>query len=81
MCCAGVDPTQSEWKQIAAVMKEKSLLPYFDSAYQGFASGDLEKDSWAIRYFVEQGFEMIVSQVCVVHLCPACSRSHAHQQL
>lgn len=58
----GVDPTQDEWKQIAAVMKEKGLLPYFDSAYQGFASGDPDRDAWAIRYFVEQGFEMIVSQ-------------------
>jgi len=43
-------------------MRERGLLPYFDSAYQGFASGDLERDSWAIRYFVEQNFEMIVSQ-------------------
>jgi len=58
----GVDPTEAQWKQIAEVMKEKHLLPYFDSAYQGFASGDLERDAWAIRYFIEQGFEMIVSQ-------------------
>jgi aspartate aminotransferase len=58
----GVDPTQAEWKQIAEVMKKNSLFPYFDSAYQGFASGDLDKDAWAIRYFLEQGFQMLVSQ-------------------
>jgi aspartate aminotransferase len=43
-------------------MKKNSLIPYFDSAYQGFASGDLDKDAWAIRYFIEQGFQMLVSQ-------------------
>ena len=31
-------------------------------AYQGFASGDLDNDAWAVRYFVEQGFELFVCQ-------------------
>ena len=35
---------------------------FFDSAYQGFASGDLDKDAWAIRYFVSMGFEMFCAQ-------------------
>lgn len=35
---------------------------FFDSAYQGFASGSLDKDAWAIRYFVSQGFELFVAQ-------------------
>ena len=58
----GVDPTFEEWKQIAAVMKKNNLIPFFDSAYQGFASGDLEKDASPIRYFIEQGFQMIITQ-------------------
>lgn len=58
----GVDPTQDEWKKIAQVMKERKLFPFFDSAYQGFASGDLIKDAFAVRYFVDQGFNMLVSQ-------------------
>lgn len=58
----GVDPTREEWKQIAAIMKERNHFPFFDSAYQGFASGDLDKDSWAIRYFRDQGFELLVCQ-------------------
>ncbi|KAF2137990.1 uncharacterized protein K452DRAFT_291024 [Aplosporella prunicola CBS 121167] len=58
----GVDPTQEQWIQIADVMKAKSHFPFFDTAYQGFASGDLAKDAWAIRYFVDQGFEMVVAQ-------------------
>lgn len=35
---------------------------FFDSAYQGFASGSLDKDAWAIRYFVSEGFELLVAQ-------------------
>jgi aspartate aminotransferase, cytoplasmic len=58
----GVDPTQEQWKQISEVMKRRKQFPFFDCAYQGFASGDLSKDGWAIRYFINQGFEMLIAQ-------------------
>ena len=58
----GVDPTQNQWKQIAAVMMKRNQFPFFDTAYQGFASGDLNKDAWSIRYFIQQGFELVVAQ-------------------
>lgn len=58
----GVDPTEDNWKAIAEVMQEKKLIPFFDSAYQGFASGDLIKDIASVRYFAEKGFEMFLSQ-------------------
>lgn len=58
----GVDPTKEQWAEVAAIMKEKNHFPFFDTAYQGFASGDLENDAWAIRYFAEQGFEFVVAQ-------------------
>ncbi|OBZ89975.1 Aspartate aminotransferase, cytoplasmic [Choanephora cucurbitarum] len=58
----GVDPTREQWMGIANVMREKNLFPFFDCAYQGFASGDLDNDAWAVRYFVEQGFELFVCQ-------------------
>ncbi|XP_015919632.1 aspartate aminotransferase, cytoplasmic [Parasteatoda tepidariorum] len=58
----GVDPTQEQWKQIADLMEKKKLFPFFDCAYQGFASGDLVKDSWAVRYFAQRGFELICAQ-------------------
>jgi len=58
----GVDPTQEQWKQIAKTIKAKKHFPFFDCAYQGFASGDLAKDAWAVRYFVEQGFELCIAQ-------------------
>ncbi len=49
-----MDPTPEQWKQIAALCKERGLLPFFDVAYQGFATGDLDKDAFAPRLFVEQ---------------------------
>ena len=58
----GVDPSKDQWKKIAEVMKRKNHLPLFDTAYQGFATGDIDNDGFAIRYFVEQGFNMIVTQ-------------------
>lgn len=57
----GCDPTHAEWKQIAAVVRERSLLPIFDAAYLGFNSGSVDEDAWAIRYFVEDlGMEAFV---------------------
>jgi aspartate aminotransferase len=35
---------------------------FFDSAYQGFASGDPELDAFPIRYFIEQGHKPLVTQ-------------------
>merc|ERR1712117_601773 len=49
----GIDPTKEQWKEIADVVEQKNLIPFFDCAYQGFASGDLDADAWAVRYFVE----------------------------
>ena len=30
----GVDPTPEQWEQIRQLIRSKSLLPFFDSAYQ-----------------------------------------------
>ncbi|OTA00503.1 aspartate/other aminotransferase [Trichoderma parareesei] len=58
----GVDPTLDQWKQLAVIIREKKHFPFFDCAYQGFASGDLARDASAVRYFIEQGFELVVAQ-------------------
>ena len=58
----GVDPTRDQWKELSTIIKEKKHFPFFDCAYQGFASGDLENDAWAVRYFIDQGFELCVAQ-------------------
>jgi aspartate aminotransferase, cytoplasmic len=58
----GVDPTEAQWKEIAQVMKSMQLFPFFDCAYQGFASGSLSTDNFAIRHFIDQGFGMVIAQ-------------------
>lgn len=58
----GVDPTIDEWEQIRQLMRSKSLLPFFDSAYQGFASGSLDKDAQSVRMFVADGGELLMAQ-------------------
>jgi len=58
----GVDPTREEWREISAIMKKKNHLPFFDMAYQGFASGDLTNDAYALRLFVEDGHLPVLSQ-------------------
>jgi len=59
----GIDPTKEQWKTIADVVEANKLVPFFDSAYQGFASGDLDADAWAVRYFVnDRKMEILCSQ-------------------
>ncbi|CAN6643602.1 aspartate aminotransferase, cytoplasmic [Trichomonascus vanleenenianus] len=58
----GVDPSQEQWTRIAEVVKRRNLFTFFDTAYQGFASGDLDRDAWAVQHFAQLGFEMMVCQ-------------------
>ncbi|KAL4613656.1 aspartate aminotransferase, mitochondrial-like [Arapaima gigas] len=58
----GVDPRQEQWKEMSEVIKKRNLLVFFDMAYQGFASGDIDRDAWAVRYFIEQGHNIVLSQ-------------------
>ena len=47
---------------MSEVIKKRRLYPFFDMAYQGFASGDCDKDAFALRYFVEQGHPVALAQ-------------------
>uniref|UniRef100_H3CV84 Aspartate aminotransferase n=1 Tax=Tetraodon nigroviridis TaxID=99883 RepID=H3CV84_TETNG len=58
----GVDPRPEQWKEISDIVKKRNLLVFFDMAYQGFASGDIDRDAWAVRYFIEQGHNVLLSQ-------------------
>ncbi|KAA0050410.1 aspartate aminotransferase [Cucumis melo var. makuwa] len=51
----GIDPTDEQWREISNQFMVNHHFPFFDMAYQGFASGDLEKDAKAIRIFLEDG--------------------------
>eukprot|EP00928_Gymnodinium_smaydae_P064568 TRINITY_DN47863_c0_g1_i1.p1 TRINITY_DN47863_c0_g1~~TRINITY_DN47863_c0_g1_i1.p1 ORF type:complete len:455 (+),score=45.46 TRINITY_DN47863_c0_g1_i1:174-1367(+) len=58
----GVDPTKEQWDDILVVCKKKGHVCWFDSAYQGFATGCLEKDAHALRKFASEGVPLFVSQ-------------------
>uniref|UniRef100_A0A7C8Z106 Aspartate aminotransferase n=1 Tax=Opuntia streptacantha TaxID=393608 RepID=A0A7C8Z106_OPUST len=58
----GVDPTEEQWKEISQLIKAKGHFPFFDMAYQGFASGDPERDAKAIRIFLQDGHLLGISQ-------------------
>ncbi|GLU17874.1 hypothetical protein SLE2022_342240 [Rubroshorea leprosula] len=51
----GIDPTEEQWQEISYLFKVKNHFPFFDMAYQGVASGDLERDANAIRIFLKDG--------------------------
>lgn len=58
----GVDPRPEQWKEMATLVKKNNLFAFFDMAYQGFASGDGNKDAWAVRHFIEQGINVCLCQ-------------------
>ncbi|XP_031108850.1 aspartate aminotransferase, cytoplasmic-like [Ipomoea triloba] len=58
----GVDPTLEQWEKIRQLIRSKGLLPFFDSAYQGFASGSLDADAKSVRLFVADGGELLMAQ-------------------
>ncbi|KAM7260148.1 hypothetical protein ACFE04_015889 [Oxalis oulophora] len=58
----GIDPTLEQWGKIADVILEKNHIPFFDVAYQGFASGSLDEDAASVRLFAARGMELFVAQ-------------------
>lgn len=62
-CChnpTGVDLSFEQWKEVSALIKKQNVLPFFDMPYQGFGT-NLENDAKPIRYFIEQGHEMLLA--------------------
>ncbi|NGX43269.1 MAG: Aspartate aminotransferase [Chlamydiae bacterium] len=62
-CCqnpTGLDPSMEQWKEISQLVRQKQLIPFFDFAYQGFDQG-VEQDAQVVRYFVQEGHEMLVA--------------------
>lgn len=58
----GCDPTMEQWKAISSVIQAKNHYVFFDVAYQGFATGDAERDAGALRYFVREGHSVGLAQ-------------------
>ena len=60
---SGCDPTPEEWEKLSDLVHERSLIPFFDCAYQGFGEG-LDQDAAAIRLFVREGHECLIAYSC-----------------
>lgn len=60
----GIDPSHAQWMAIAELCQRKQIFPFFDSAYQGFASGSPVQDAWAVCHFygLQPPVEMCVAQ-------------------
>ena len=69
----GSDPTFEQWREISDVCKQRSLIPFFDFAYQGFGDG-VEEDAKAVRLFLEQGHELLIAYSCSKNFSLYCQR-------
>jgi aspartate aminotransferase len=58
----GIDPTPEQWKKISQVVKKGEHYPFFDMAYQGFASGNTDHDAFALRHFIKEGHKPCLAQ-------------------
>ena len=58
----GADLNHEQWEKVLEIVKEREIMPFFDMAYQGFATGDVDEDAYAIRLFANSGINMILSQ-------------------
>mmetsp|Transcript_6900 Transcript_6900/g.10097 ORF Transcript_6900/g.10097 Transcript_6900/m.10097 type:complete len:430 (+) Transcript_6900:25-1314(+) len=59
----GVDPSVEQWREFAKICDERNQFVFFDSAYQGFATGDPERDAASFRLFIEEfGLNPILCQ-------------------
>jgi len=58
----GVDPTLEQWKGLSAALKAKKHLVLMDCAYQGFASGDFDKDKAGLDQMIADGHKVILCQ-------------------
>ncbi len=65
-CChnpSGLDPSVEDWQAIADIIVDRKLIPFIDSAYQGFGE-DLDRDAYPIRLLAERVPEMMVASSC-----------------
>lgn len=65
-CChnpSGLDPTPQQWREIAAVVADRGLVPFIDMAYQGLAAG-IEEDRLPVELMSRDAPEMIVVSSC-----------------
>lgn len=51
-----------QWAEVSKICKEKEHFILVDMAYQGFATGDLEKDSAGVKLLAKDGHKLALCQ-------------------
>ena len=51
-----------EWSEVSHICKEKNHFVVMDMAYQGFASGDLDRDAAGLRLLANDGHKLLLCQ-------------------
>ena len=62
-CChnpTGADITPAQWDQVIGVVRERSLVPFLDMAYQGFGTG-IAEDGAVVAKFAAAGGPLLIS--------------------
>lgn len=62
-CChnpTGADLTMAQWDQLIELIEARQLIPFLDTAYQGFGAG-MNADAYAIRAMADAGLSVLVS--------------------
>jgi aspartate aminotransferase len=62
-CChnpCGADLDNDQWRSVTALVAEKGLLPFIDTAYQGMGAG-LDEDAFGIRHMASELPEVLVA--------------------
>jgi aromatic-amino-acid transaminase len=62
-CChnpTGVDPSPAQWAKIIEIVRARGIVPFLDTAYQGFADG-IEADGEVVRSFAATPGPLLIS--------------------
>ena len=62
-CChnpTGADLDDSQWQEVVEACRTRSLVPFLDMAYQGFADG-IDADAVAVRALTASGLQFVVA--------------------
>lgn len=58
----GHDPSPEQWEKVAQIFAKRKFFAVMDMAYQGFVSGDPQKDNEPVKLFAQKGIKFILCQ-------------------
>lgn len=51
----GCDPSHEQWNDLIEIIVKRKLIPFFDTPYLGFVTGNFEKDSYVFKAWAKTG--------------------------